>query len=91
VTGIDTGKRRDGVDVHPCISCRQFFVAASAAGLVAGMLAANEGLGHLIWHGRTQLSPELIFVGVLTLGIIALGSDAAFERLLRAVAWGCQP
>lgn len=58
--------------------------------IVAEMLAANEGLGHLIMNGRTQLSTELIFVGVLTLGIIGLATDAAFQRLVRAVAWRYQ-
>jgi ABC-type nitrate/sulfonate/bicarbonate transport system permease component len=28
---------------------------------------------------------------VLTLGIIGLGTDAAFQRLVRAVAWRYQP
>jgi ABC-type nitrate/sulfonate/bicarbonate transport system permease component len=47
--------------------------------------------GHLILHGRTQVSTELIFVGVLTLGIIGLGAAAAFQRLVRAVAWRYEP
>jgi NitT/TauT family transport system permease protein len=59
--------------------------------IVAEMLAANEGPEHLNLHGRTQLSTEIIFVGVLTLGIIGLGTDAAFQRLVRAVAWRYQP
>ena len=58
---------------------------------VALVTGTQQGLGHLILHGRTQLSTELIFVGVLTLGIIGLGTDAAFQRLVRAVAWRYQP
>jgi NitT/TauT family transport system permease protein len=55
--------------------------------IVAEMLAANEGLGHLILHSRVQLSTELIFVGVLTLGTVGLASDAVFQWLVRTVAW----
>lgn len=58
--------------------------------IVAEMLAANEGLGHLILVSRLQLATELIFVGILTLGILGLAADAVFQLGVRTFAWRYQ-
>lgn len=59
--------------------------------IVAEMLAANEGLGHLILHSRLQLSTELIFVGILALGVLGLAADSLFQLGVRTFAWRYQP
>ncbi len=58
--------------------------------IVAEMLAANEGLGHLIHDSRLQLSTELVFVGVLTLGVLGLAADTVFQLCVRTFAWRYQ-
>ena len=58
--------------------------------IVAEMLAANEGVGHLIFHSRTNLATELIFVGIFTLGVLGLAADYVFRLLTAKLAWRYQ-
>ena len=54
------------------------------------MLAANEGIGHLIFHSRTNLQTELIFVGIFMLGVLGLAADYVFRRAIGRLAWRYQ-
>lgn len=47
--------------------------------------------GHLILHSRLQLSTELIFVGILALGVLGLAADSLFQLGVRTCAWRYQP
>lgn len=47
----------------------------------AEMLAANEGLGYLIYTSRLYFKTNWIFVGVLTLGILGFLSDTGLRLL----------
>lgn len=55
--------------------------------IVAEMLAANEGLGHLIISSRVSLATELAYVGIFLLGVLGLLSDAAFRKFVAQFAW----
>lgn len=48
----------------------------------AEIIAADEGLGALIWNARNYGRTEWVFVGIITLGWLGL----LFDRLLRVVA-----
>jgi ABC-type nitrate/sulfonate/bicarbonate transport system permease component len=48
----------------------------------AEIIAADEGLGALIWNARNYGRTEWVFVGIITLGWMGL----LFDRLLRVVA-----
>ena len=58
--------------------------------IVAEMLAANEGVGHLIFHSRINLATELIFVGIFMLGLLGLAADYLFRLLTARLAWRYQ-
>ena len=47
----------------------------------AEMLAAQHGLGFLIFHSRVYFATDLIFVGILTLGLLGLAGDTAIRWL----------
>ena len=47
----------------------------------AEMVAANSGVGFLIFHSRLFLLTEWIFVGILTLGIMGFITDRTFRTL----------
>ncbi|TWT13952.1 ABC transporter permease [Reyranella sp. CPCC 100927] len=55
--------------------------------IVAEMLAANEGLGHLIISSRVSLATELAYVGIFLLGVLGLLSDTAFRKFVAQFAW----
>lgn len=48
----------------------------------AEIVAAEEGLGALIWNARNYSRTEWVFAGILTLGCLGF----LFDRILRAVA-----
>jgi NitT/TauT family transport system permease protein len=54
--------------------------------IVAEMLAANEGLGHVIISSRVNLATELAYVAIFLLGVLGLLSDAAFRKLVARFA-----
>ena len=49
---------------------------------VMEMLAANEGLGVLISNSRVSLSTELVYVANFLLGVLGLGPNSSFRRLV---------
>jgi sulfonate transport system permease protein len=57
--------------------------------VTAEMIAASRGIGFLIAYGRELAQPSLMFVGVITIGIIGLIIDTAVLYLQRRVIyWG---
>jgi len=55
--------------------------------IVAEMLAANEGLGFLIFSSRANLSTELVYVGIFILGVLGLLADSSFRGLVSRIGW----
>ncbi len=53
--------------------------------IAAEMLASDKGLGYLIFYSRSYLATDLIFVGIVTLGLLGLLSDLAFQALAVAL------
>jgi ABC-type nitrate/sulfonate/bicarbonate transport system permease component len=47
------------------------------------MIAANEGVGFLIYNARLFLKTPNAFAGILTLGAMGLLADYVFRRLAR--------
>lgn len=43
--------------------------------VAAEMVAANSGLGYLIWNSRLYFRVDWMFVGILTIGILGLATD----------------
>jgi NitT/TauT family transport system permease protein len=68
-------------------------VTAGVAWLVvvaAEMVAGRDGLGFLIWDARNGLRTDLLVCGMITIGIVGIGIDAALSRLTKfpSVRWG---
>ena len=53
---------------------------ASAPVMVAAeMIAANEGIGVMLWNGRMYMLIDEIFVALLCLGLLGFGADRLFR------------
>jgi NitT/TauT family transport system permease protein len=52
----------------------------------AEMIAANSGLGFLIWNSRIYLETQTIFVAIVTLGVLGFLSDRLLRVLIRRYA-----
>ena len=52
----------------------------------AEMVSANEGLGFLIFNSRLWMATDVIFVVILVLGILGLGTDMLFRWVIRRFA-----
>jgi NitT/TauT family transport system permease protein len=53
--------------------------------IVAELVAASTGIGHVILQSSRFLETEKIIAGILTIGALGLLSDAAFRLLYRAL------
>ena len=53
--------------------------------IVAELVAASTGIGHVILQSSRFLETEKIIAGILTIGVLGLLSDAAFRLLYRAL------
>ncbi|MGG2994819.1 ABC transporter permease [Paenibacillus macerans] len=53
----------------------------------AEMIAANEGVGYLIWNSRLFFRTDWIFVGLLSLGLMGFATDRLFGWFGRRVLW----
>jgi len=53
----------------------------------AEMIAANEGLGYLIWNSRLFFRTDWIFVGLISLGLIGFFTDRLVGLLGRRVLY----
>ncbi len=51
--------------------------------VVAELVAANKGLGYMILNSMRGLFTDQIFVGILVIGLLGLGTDQAFKYLHR--------
>ncbi len=52
----------------------------------AEMIAADQGLGFLIFTSRLFMQTERIFVGIITLGMLGYGVDTAFQLIINKYA-----
>jgi len=53
--------------------------------IVAELIGASEGIGHMITDSQALLATDQIIFGIITIGVIGLVSDLAFKRANRAV------
>lgn len=51
--------------------------------VVAELVAASGGLGYMIMQAMRGLHPEIIFVGILVIGLLGLLTDLGFKMLRR--------
>ena len=51
--------------------------------IVAEIVAANSGIGHVIWSARRLVKTPEVMAGILTVGIIGLATDQAIRYLHR--------
>lgn len=56
--------------------------------VVAELVAANAGLGYMIMQAMRGMRPEVIFMGILVIGLLGLLTDQLFKYIRRAlVPW----
>ena len=55
--------------------------------VVAEMIAASRGVGYLIEYARSLSKPDIMFVGVATIGIIGLAIDGCMDLLQRKLLY----
>lgn len=69
-------------------SYRIGFGIAWMAVMAAEMVAAQSGLGHLIANGQNMVRTDLVFVGMMTIGLAGYLFDRAFVKLhSRVIRW----
>jgi NitT/TauT family transport system permease protein len=59
--------------------------------IAAELVAANAGLGKMIWDARLYMLVDHIFVALLTLGFMGFAADRAFRWAIYAFAGRFQP
>jgi NitT/TauT family transport system permease protein len=52
----------------------------------AEMISSEQGLGYLIFNSRLWMATDIIFLSILLLGVLGLGTDLLFRRLIRRFA-----
>src|SRR5947208_16449287 len=64
-------------------------LAVSFIVLVASeFVATKSGIGYLIWNSWELLQVDIMFVGIVTIGIIGLITSVVFQEIeRRAVPW----
>jgi ABC-type nitrate/sulfonate/bicarbonate transport system permease component len=56
--------------------------------VAAEFVATKSGLGYLIWNSWELLQVDIMFVGIVTIGILGLITSALFAELERkAIPW----
>ena len=53
--------------------------------VAAEFVATKAGIGYLIWNSRELLQVDVMFVGIVTIGILRLISSALFQEIERKV------
>ena len=53
--------------------------------IVAELIGASNGIGHMITDSQALLATDQIIFGIITIGVIGLVSDLAFKRLNRGM------
>ncbi|MDR7237655.1 ABC-type nitrate/sulfonate/bicarbonate transport system permease component [Neobacillus drentensis] len=51
----------------------------------AEMVAANEGIGYMIWNSRLYFKTDWIFVGLVTLGLMGFLMDRVLTQFGKIV------
>lgn len=64
-------------------TCRINMAASWNLLIVAELVAATDGLGHLITQGQRFLKTDEIFAGLIVIGLIGLTIDLSFRLLLQ--------
>ena len=59
--------------------------------VAAELIAANEGLGKMLWDGRLFMLVDDIFVSLVTLGLLGFGVDRVFRWSIYAFAGKYSP
>lgn len=67
------------------IGMRLALAAAFLVIVAAEAIAAQEGIGFLIWNARTFFRTDFVFVGILLFGILGFLSDRLWKLLGRTV------
>jgi NitT/TauT family transport system permease protein len=49
--------------------------------LIGEIVAAKSGIGHMIQEGQRFAKPDVVIVGVLTIGVIGIASDFCFKLM----------
>ena len=53
--------------------------------IVAELIGASQGIGHMITDSQALLATDQIIFGIITIGVIGLVSDLAFKRANRTM------
>jgi len=53
--------------------------------IVAELIGASQGIGHMITDSQALLATDQIIFGIITIGVIGLVSDLAFKRANRSM------
>ena len=56
--------------------------------IVAELIGASNGIGHMITDSQALLATDQIIFGIITIGVIGLVSDLAFKRVNRRCSGG---
>jgi NitT/TauT family transport system permease protein len=51
--------------------------------VIAEIVAANSGIGYVIWAAKRYVQTDEVFAGILTIGVIGLATDQAIRALHR--------
>ena len=55
--------------------------------IAAELVAAQSGVGHLIWNSRLFAQTDYVFVGIITLGLMGFAANWALRQVLMRVAY----
>lgn len=53
--------------------------------VAAELVAATEGVGWLIWNSRLFARTDIVFVGIVTLGVMGFAADLVFRQMVRPI------
>jgi NitT/TauT family transport system permease protein len=59
--------------------------------VAAEMIAADKGLGFVIINSRLWFQTDVVFVGIILLGVLGYLADKAFQSLIHRLAWRYAP
>jgi NitT/TauT family transport system permease protein len=55
--------------------------------VAAELVAAQSGVGHLIWNSRLFAQTDFVFVGIITLGLMGFAANWALRLITARVAY----
>lgn len=59
--------------------------------MIRSRVAAESGIGFLIFNSRQWMETDAIFVGMFTLGVLGLLTDRVLQLLIGAFLWRYRP